>query len=94
MPCEARNGWATARLLNDVLAGLAGTAAGVIKSKPGSEGEFAWTFRQEGSPPQVALRSKWETGRRFELARLLGDNIFFARMPNGPEPLSPATRVV
>ena len=76
---------------NDVLAGLAGTSTAAISNiRPG--GEFAWIFRQDDQPAQVALRSKWETGRRFELARLLGDNIFSAGMPDGMEPLSPATR--
>ena len=78
-------------IANDVLASLAGTSADVIgKNEPGDK--FAWVFRQCNEPAQVALRSKWETGRRFELARLLGDNIFSAGMPGGPEPLSPATQ--
>ena len=78
-------------IANDVLAGLAGTtSAAISNNRPGSE--FAWIFRQDDQPAQVALRSKWETGRRFELARLLGDNIFSAGMPDGMEPLSPATR--
>lgn len=78
-------------IANDVLAGLAGTTVGAISaSKPG--GEFSWVFRRDGEPAHVALRSKRETGRRFELARLLGDNTLSASMPNGPEPLSPATR--
>ena len=34
------------------------------------------------------LRSKWETGRRFEVARLLGDRF----LGSGEEPLLPATR--
>ena len=40
-----------------------------------------------GDRAQVALRSNWETGRRFALARLLGDRLF-----GHDEPLSPATR--
>lgn len=35
----------------------------------------------------MALRSKWETGRRFELARLIGDRLF-----GGDRRLFPATR--
>ena len=76
---------------NDALADLAGTTTtAVSENRPG--GEFAWIFRQDDKSAQVALRSKWETGRRFELARLLGDNIFSAGMPGDAEPLSPATR--
>jgi hypothetical protein len=41
-----------------------------------------------GNSGSVVLRSKWETGRRFELARILGD-----RLTNGlNENLTPATR--
>ena len=78
-------------IANDSLAGLAGTtSAAISNNRPG--GEFAWIFRQDDQPAQVTLRSKWDTGRRFELARLLGDNIFSAGMPGGAEPLSPATK--
>ena len=75
-------------LANDVLASLAGTTADVITGDRQGV-EFSWVFRCEDEPAQVALRSKWETGRRFELARLLGDNIFTTGFQ---EPLSPATR--
>ena len=40
-----------------------------------------------GSRSRIALRSKWEAGRRFDLARLLGD-----RLLGQDEPLLPATR--
>ena len=40
-----------------------------------------------GKRRRVALRSEWETGRRFDLARLLGDRLF-----GQDEPLLPATR--
>ncbi len=36
----------------------------------------------------MVLRSKWDTGRRFELARLLGDHLFFG----AEAPILPATR--
>ena len=42
--------------------------------------------------PHIALRSKWETSRRFEFARLLGDRLFNENTYNDQEPLSPATR--
>ena len=42
-------------------------------SRP-STSEWAFELRQaEGSAGHLVLRSRWETGRRFELARLLGD---------------------
>ena len=40
----------------------------------------------DGGHSRVVLRSKWETGRRFALARLLGDHLLA-----GGEPLLPAT---
>jgi Zn-dependent peptidase ImmA (M78 family) len=43
----------------------------------------------EGSEQShVLLRSKWKTGRRFELARLLGDYVVYTT----DEPMRPATR--
>ena len=78
-------------LTDDVLARLAGTTAEVINSNQ-QGGGFSWVFRQDDKPARVALRSKWKTGRRFELARLLGDNLFSENISNGVEPLSPATR--
>ena len=80
-----------APLADDVLADLAGTTAGVITGDKQSDG-FSWVFRPDGRLAQVALRSKWDTGRRFDLARLLGDRVFADRLPGGPDPLSPATR--
>lgn len=80
-----------APLADDVLADLAGTTAGVITGDQQSDG-FSWVFRPDGRLAQVALRSKWDTGRRFDLARLLGDRVFADRQPGGPDPLSPATR--
>lgn len=47
----------------------------------------SWTANNGGAS-KVLLRSKWETGRRFELARLLGDHL----MNNFDEPLLPLTR--
>jgi hypothetical protein len=78
-------------LTDRILADLAGTTADVVNAgRPGEE--FSWVFRREGEHARVALRSKWDTGRRFELARLLGDNMFASGMTGYQEPLSPATR--
>ena len=38
------------------------------------------------------LRSRWKTGRRFELARLIGDRVLAARADRPAETLFPATR--
>ncbi len=88
---RSQEGLGDGPLTDDVLASLAGTTADVINGDKQGSG-FSWVFRRDGKHTQVALRSKWETGRRFELARLLGDNIFASGMPSYQEPLSPATR--
>ncbi len=49
---------------------------------------FSFAFDESPARSRIVLRSKWETGRRFELARLLGDRI--ARDEVGK--LLPATR--
>ena len=49
---------------------------------------ISFSLDQGVSAGKVVLRSRWETGRRFDLARLLGDRI--VRAVNGP--LFPATR--
>ena len=72
------------------LTSLAGTSAGILS--PGQEsGTFSWILREEDGSEKVVLRSKWQTGRRFELARLLGDTLLFDSA-EGDELLLPATR--
>jgi hypothetical protein len=49
--------------------------------------ELAFELGLEGGQSRVLLRSKWENGRRFELARLLGDSL----VQGANEPLHLAT---
>ena len=74
-----------------VLAELAGTTADAINAEE-QVGAFSWVFKGDGQSPQVALRPRWKMGRRFELARLLGDDLFAESVFDVTEPLSPATR--
>ena len=74
-----------------VLTELVGTTEEVLNVDKQADA-FSWVFRGESGFAQVALRPKWKTGRRFELARLLGDCIFTDTISGGTEPLSPATR--
>ena len=70
---------------NKALCGLAGTREPAIA---GGNSPSGLSFMlATGARSRVALRSKWETGRRFDLARLLGD-----RLLGQEEPLLPATR--
>lgn len=72
---------------NDLLAKLAGTQGKALTpTMPGPTISFA--LDNGDAESRVVLRSKWETGRRFELARILGDRIM---APAGGR-LFPATR--
>src|SRR4029077_20285046 len=56
------------------LAEMAGVRTDALESRrPGPNISFALDESFDRS--KVVLRSKWKTGRRFELARLLGDRI-------------------
>ena len=70
---------------NERLAELSGTRTATL-DKNNAASDFSFVLAS-GSHAQVALRSKWATGKRFDLARLLGD-----RLLGHDEPLSPATR--
>ena len=48
---------------------------------------LSFSFRDDPTRANIVLRSRWETGRRFDLARLLGDVVASGHS----EPLIPAT---
>lgn len=50
--------------------------------------DLSLSFAESGEQGRVLLRSRHGAGRRFDLARLLGDHIVDA----SPDPMSPATR--
>lgn len=50
--------------------------------------DLSFSLTEPNEQNRVLLRSKWETGRRFELARLLGDCVVYATN----DPMRPATR--
>lgn len=64
-------------LSNRQLAELCAVSATMLESKePSRAADMAFGLDDEsGNTGRVVLRSKWETGRRFELARLLGDRV-------------------
>lgn len=70
---------------NKALSALAGTPTKALSGRTQPSGLSFMLATSANS--WVALRSKWETGRRFDLARLLGD-----RLLGQVEPLLPATR--
>lgn len=75
------------KIQNARLAALAGTnrLALVRGAKSGAPMSFALNENEQNS--KIVLRSKWEGGRRFDLARLIGDNLL-----NREGKLHPATR--
>jgi hypothetical protein len=59
---------------NARLAELAGVEATVLADRVAGP-DFSFALDRTPQLGRVVLRSKWETGRRFELARLLGDRV-------------------
>ena len=53
-----------------------------------TDSRIAFSLDQDGNRRRIVFRSKWKTGRRFELARLLGDQL----LTNEADRLHPATR--
>ena len=71
---------------NNCLSDLFGTTSTVLERSSSHAPRMSFMLR-DGDRGRVALRSKWETGRRFALARLLGDRLLLEL----GEPLQPAT---
>ena len=79
---EALNGEA---IDNKRLSKLAGTTQTALEQENRCSQRMSFMLT-DGGRSRLALRSRWETGRRFDLARLLGDQLLAAG-----EPLLPAT---
>jgi hypothetical protein len=75
-----------ASLSNKRLAELAGTSESHLKEREVGPG-FSFVLDKNIQSGRIVLRSKWEAGRRFELARLIGD-----RLAGGVGTFFPATR--
>lgn len=74
---------------NDRLADLAGTSRNVVEDLNRTTGNISFVLDGENGHSRIALRSKWETGRRFDLARLLADRLCIHYIE---EPLHPVTQ--
>ncbi len=78
---------------NQVLTSFAGALKDTISGKPDqSMRNISFAFDRSDSHSYVFLRPSRETGRRFDLARLIGDRVFCTQMYDFKEPLLPATR--
>lgn len=74
---------------NARLASMAGTSENVISTTSRSSDKLSFVIRGESGKFRIAMRSKWETGRRFDVARLVADRLF----DNGiDDALLPATQ--
>ena len=80
------------RISNDLLATFAGTTAAAISGTGRRSRGLSFALNRRGACARVALRSRYVTGRRFELARLFGDRLAYTQVDGLSEDLSPATR--
>jgi len=71
---RTQEGLGEAAIVNTRLAALAGTDAGVLTRRAANQA-VSFMLDRDRSHSRVVLRSRWPTGRRFELARLLADRI-------------------
>lgn len=76
-----------AAVSDHLLAEMAAVEARALEGTPADDSRISCLLAEPGSPGRIMLRSKWKTGRRFELARLLGDHLM-----GHPGTLHPATR--
>lgn len=72
-----------------MLASMAGTSARVINERDRTAPAISFAMDDGTGTCRIAMRSKWETGRRFDLARLIADRLF---ENNIGDPLLPATQ--
>ena len=62
-----------APITDAVLAVMAGTSANALKPSQTHKLDFAFALKNQPHASRMVLRSHWRTGRRFEMARILGD---------------------
>jgi len=82
---RAQESLGTGPIRDDILAQMSGIEARALTA--GGSGPISFAL-DDGVAGRVVFRSKWKTGRRFDLARLMGDRIVAS---NGGR-LFPATR--
>ena len=78
-------------ITDTVLTRFAGSVSDAISRQSGHPSTISFALDKDGRS-HVSLRSRWETGRRFDLARLIGDRLLRNRVNSSAEPLLPATR--
>ena len=71
---RAEQGLGDGPILDERLAGLAGVGRMVLE-KDATGATLSFSLERNPTVGRVVLRSRWKSGRRFELARLLGDRV-------------------
>ena len=79
-------------LSNRRLAEFAGTTQEPISNTRRHSPNMSFILKGDDAGARVSMRSRWETGRRFELARLIGDHLVNVQINQSRENLHPATR--
>ena len=74
---------------NRTLASMAGTSESVINESDRTSEAISFAMDDESGSSRIVMRSKWVTGRRFDLARLIADRLFDNDIS---DPLLPATQ--
>ncbi len=80
------------RVSDERLAELAGTTTAAVSDATRRSPGISFALNRRNDHARISLRSGWATGRRFELARLIGDRLACTQIGNCREDLSPATR--
>ena len=80
------------RISNELLAEFAGTTAAAISNTGQRSPGISFVLNRCDEHARISLRSRYVTGRRFELARLFGDRLAYTQISKLSEGLSPATR--
>lgn len=82
---QERLGWG--KVTDMRLVGMAGCSKSILAQNKEADQPMSFSLATTGQRGRIVLRSKWKGGRRFDLARLIGDSIF-----GGQGKLHPATR--
>ncbi len=77
---------------DSTLADFAGSLSNTISRQSGHSSAISFALDESDSRTRMSLRSRKKTGRRFDLARLIGDRVFRKQINAPAEPLFPATR--
>ena len=80
------------RISNELLAEFAGTTTAAISNTGQRSPGISFVLNRCDEHARISLRSRYVTGRRFELARLFGDRLAYTQISKLSEGLSPATR--